>query len=74
MKRLVQKRNLINSYTWKNILTLEEINTINDAWRRFQREDLLLSESPHNSSRLQRWERFLIAEDDASGDKKKTGI
>lgn len=71
----IPHRNLISPRKWKDHLTKEEITTINEAWSRFTYAESLLNENMLSGSRIERWENFLMVEDDNSGEgPKKTGI
>lgn len=71
----IPHRNLISPRKWKDHLTKEEITTINEAWSRFTYAESLLNENMSAGSRIERWENFLMVEDDKSGEgPKKTGI
>jgi len=71
----IPHRNLISPRKWEDHLTKEEITTINEAWSRFTYAESLLNENMLTDSRIERWENFLMVEDDENGEgPKKTGI
>lgn len=66
--------NIFSRKDLKNVLTLKEIQALNEAYHKFVfAESTVLLESS-NSDRLRLWEKFLVLEDEAaSKDEKKGG-